>query len=78
MVNLVGITTFQGEREGFTGPGIDDSGPTVDDLQSGYDNTPLSGTQRRSKRKIVREYYVYKLQDRPNDKSYILRFGRLF
>ncbi|GAA0174747.1 hypothetical protein LIER_28078 [Lithospermum erythrorhizon] len=67
------------ERQGFIGPGIDDCATGVDDLQSVYDGVPLNGTERR-KRKIVscREYYVYKLQDCPNDKSYILRFGRLF
>ncbi|GAA0175869.1 hypothetical protein LIER_28965 [Lithospermum erythrorhizon] len=56
------------EQQEFKGTGID-----IDE------DVPSSQNQRR-KRKIVssREYYVYKLQDRINDKSYILRFGRLF
>ncbi|GAA0174230.1 hypothetical protein LIER_27669 [Lithospermum erythrorhizon] len=65
-------TMLAREQEGFRGLGIDD-------LQSEYDEIPSNANQRR-KRKTVscREYYLYKLQDHVNDKSYILRFGRLF
>ncbi|KAG9144060.1 hypothetical protein Leryth_026969 [Lithospermum erythrorhizon] len=67
------------EQEGFVGAEIDNSVPIIDDLQLGYDDIPLNGSQRRKRKTMsCREYYVYKLQDRPNDKSYILRFGRLF
>ncbi|KAG9144058.1 hypothetical protein Leryth_026969 [Lithospermum erythrorhizon] len=71
--------TIVNSQIGFVGAEIDNSVPIIDDLQLGYDDIPLNGSQRRKRKTMsCREYYVYKLQDRPNDKSYILRFGRLF
>ncbi|GAA0176527.1 hypothetical protein LIER_42092 [Lithospermum erythrorhizon] len=63
-------TMLAREQEGFRGS-------VIDDLQSEYDEIRSNANQRR-KRKTVscREYYLYKLQDRVNDKSYILLFGR--
>ncbi|GAA0158473.1 hypothetical protein LIER_38660 [Lithospermum erythrorhizon] len=60
------------ERQGFNGPGIDS-------LEADDDDTPSTNNKRRKRKSVTcREYYMYKLQDRPNDTSYILRFGRLF
>ncbi|GAA0183399.1 hypothetical protein LIER_30815 [Lithospermum erythrorhizon] len=60
------------DARGFIGPGIDC-------LQTNENDVVPDDNQRRSRKNVsCREYYMYKLQERPNDKSYILRFGRLF
>ncbi|GAA0147726.1 hypothetical protein LIER_36573 [Lithospermum erythrorhizon] len=60
------------EQQEFTGPSID----TDIDMN---EDSPLNHNQRRKRWTLsCREYYLYKLQDGVNDKSYILRFGRLF
>ncbi|GAA0160851.1 hypothetical protein LIER_17308 [Lithospermum erythrorhizon] len=64
------------EQQGFRGPGIDDS--LVDTCDMLLDENRLHNHRGKRKKVSCREYYVYKLQDRENDKSYILRFGRLF
>ncbi|GAA0166266.1 hypothetical protein LIER_40159 [Lithospermum erythrorhizon] len=59
------------EQQEFIGPSID----TDIDMN---EDSPLNHNQRRKRTTVsYREYYDYKLQDRVNDKSYILRFGRL-
>ncbi|GAA0158769.1 hypothetical protein LIER_15712 [Lithospermum erythrorhizon] len=60
------------KKSGFNGPGIDFS-------QTDGDETPSTNDKRRKQRSVsCKEYYMYKLQERPNDISYSLRFGRLF
>ncbi|GAA0183469.1 hypothetical protein LIER_30874 [Lithospermum erythrorhizon] len=67
LMNITNCNSFEDmlarEYQEFTGPGID------------INEDARSHQNKRRKRKTVscREYYVYKLQDRVNDKSYILR-----
>ncbi|GAA0165809.1 hypothetical protein LIER_40060 [Lithospermum erythrorhizon] len=64
---------LENEQRGFRGPDIDT-------FCGGGDKEMPSSQNRNCKRKTVccREYYVYKFQVRENDRSYIVRFGRLF
>ncbi|GAA0155633.1 hypothetical protein LIER_13321 [Lithospermum erythrorhizon] len=48
-----------------------------DDIAHINDNISLLRSSKKCKIVSCREYYVYKLQIREQDKSYILRFGRL-
>ncbi|GAA0167936.1 hypothetical protein LIER_22770 [Lithospermum erythrorhizon] len=48
-----------------------------DDIAHTDDNTSLPRSSKKRKTISCRDYYVYKVQIREQDKSYIMRFGRL-